>query len=102
MKYILDCLQAGPLGANCYIFGCAEKKEAAIIDPGGEAEIIKERLAARGLKGICVINTHGHYDHIGANKAFGLPVFAHSADGLDADRSLKEGDLIRIGIWNLR
>jgi glyoxylase-like metal-dependent hydrolase (beta-lactamase superfamily II) len=97
MRYILDCLQAGPLNANCYIFGCAVKKEAAIIDPGGEPELIKEKLVNLGLKGICVINTHGHYDHIGANEAFGLPVFAHRADGLRADRFLEEGDSLKIG-----
>ncbi|HOX10320.1 MAG TPA: MBL fold metallo-hydrolase, partial [Candidatus Omnitrophota bacterium] len=74
MKYILRAMQVGPLAANCYIFGCAETKTAAIIDPGGNAAAIQRQLNSDGLRAECVINTHGHYDHTGANREFKLPV----------------------------
>ncbi|MFH1189170.1 MAG: MBL fold metallo-hydrolase [Candidatus Omnitrophota bacterium] len=80
MKYILEALPVGSVSANCYILGCANTKEAAIIDPGGEADLIKERISALGLKPLYVINTHGHGDHIGANSKMGLPILIHAAD----------------------
>ena len=39
-----------------------------VIDPGGDADQIIKLLDGKGLKLTIVINTHGHGDHIGANK----------------------------------
>jgi glyoxylase-like metal-dependent hydrolase (beta-lactamase superfamily II) len=54
--------------ANCYILGSEETGEGAIIDPGGEAEKIRKMINSLGLKIKYIINTHGHIDHIAANK----------------------------------
>ncbi|HRZ67761.1 MAG TPA: MBL fold metallo-hydrolase [Candidatus Omnitrophota bacterium] len=101
MKYILRALQVGPLAANCYIFGCARTKAAVIIDPGGDAARINGQLSADGLKAECVINTHGHFDHTGANREFKLPVFIHEADAGAKTaaylRFIKDGDVIKAG-----
>ena len=80
MKYILETLPVGQIAANCYIFGCANTKEAVIIDPGAVDGLIKKRISALGLKPVYVINTHGHGDHIGANSKMGLPILIHAAD----------------------
>ncbi len=105
MKHILRVQQVGPLAANCYIFGCAQTKAAAIIDPGGDAGAINKQLKDDGLKAECVINTHGHFDHTGANREFGLPVFIHKADaGAKAAsdlRFIKDGDIIKVGDLSL-
>ncbi|MFA5164378.1 MAG: MBL fold metallo-hydrolase [Candidatus Omnitrophota bacterium] len=103
MKHILRALQVGPLAANCYIFGCTETKAAAIIDPGGNAAAIQRQLTGDGLKAECVINTHGHYDHTGANGEFKLPVFIHKADAGAAAyfRFIKDGDIIKVGNLSL-
>ncbi|MDD4879816.1 MAG: MBL fold metallo-hydrolase, partial [Candidatus Omnitrophica bacterium] len=82
MKYILKGLPVGPIAANCYIFGCANTKEAVIIDPGAEDGKIKALVAELGLSPKCVINTHCHADHIGANAKMGLPIFIHASDAL--------------------
>lgn len=79
---ILETIAVGPNQSNCYILGCSATKEAVIIDPGAEASQIKKLISRSGAKPECIINTHGHADHIGANKDFGLPVFIHK---LDAD-----------------
>ncbi len=117
MKYILETLPVGPVAANCYLFGCANTKEAAIIDPGAEDGLIKERISALGLKPVYVINTHGHGDHIGANSKMGLPILIHAADAQcltnplknmsgmlgvpisspPASRLLEDGDKINVG-----
>ena len=77
---ILDKIIVGPLQANCYILGCPRTSRAVVIDPGAEAERIKQRLKKYGLKLDCIINTHGHADHIGANTALAAPVYIHRLD----------------------
>ncbi len=65
---IIKQLEVGPIMANCYILGCENTKEAVVIDPGDEADRILMTLAELGLKVKYIINTHGHFDHVGANK----------------------------------
>ena len=65
---ILDTLPTGPLEVNCYIIGCEKTRKAAVIDPGGNADKILERLEQHGLDLVMIINTHGHFDHIGGNR----------------------------------
>jgi glyoxylase-like metal-dependent hydrolase (beta-lactamase superfamily II) len=48
--------------------GCEETREAAIIDPGDEADRIVQVLNENNLTAKYIINTHGHFDHVGANK----------------------------------
>ena len=65
---ILDTLPTGPLEVNCYIIGCEKTRKAAVIDPGGNAPEILERLQTHQLDLVMIINTHGHFDHIGGNR----------------------------------
>lgn len=77
---ILEKIIVGPMQVNCYILGCPRTSQAIIIDPGAEPEKIKRRLKICGLKVKCIVNTHGHADHIGANTYFALPVYIHQLD----------------------
>jgi glyoxylase-like metal-dependent hydrolase (beta-lactamase superfamily II) len=63
MKVITKLL--GIMGANCHIL--RNEEEAVVIDPGGNPELIYPEIGNRRL--LYIINTHGHYDHIGANNA---------------------------------
>jgi glyoxylase-like metal-dependent hydrolase (beta-lactamase superfamily II) len=58
----------GPIMANCYVLGCENTHEAVVIDPGEEAPRILDTLAEVGLKLKTILNTHGHFDHVGANR----------------------------------
>lgn len=65
---IVKTLAVGPIMANCYILGCEETKSAAVIDPGDEADKILMALSENKLTVKYILNTHGHFDHVGANK----------------------------------
>ena len=65
--YQLECLQVGGLDTNCYIFADTKSNKAIIIDPGAEPEKITAKIKEKGFKPVFIINTHGHYDHVGAN-----------------------------------
>lgn len=55
---------SGIYAVNTYILFDELSKETAVIDPGGDAEIIDE-LESLGGKLKYVILTHGHFDHTG-------------------------------------
>ncbi len=122
---IVQRVCVGLLQTNCYIVGCEDTKEGAIIDPGGDAKRILAEVERLGLEIKYVINTHGHFDHTLANKevvkATGAPLAIHSADAPTltkgggafffgimskasppADTMLEEGQVLTIGKIELK
>jgi len=121
----IKCLSLGPLQANCYLLA-DEVGAAAVIDPGGEPEEIFSAVEGEGWTPVVVINTHGHIDHVAANRAvverYRIPLCIHRADApaltdpglnlsalglgrLDSpppDRELADGDVIPVGALPLR
>ncbi|MDD2752605.1 MAG: MBL fold metallo-hydrolase [Candidatus Omnitrophica bacterium] len=77
---ILETISVGPLESNCYILASKKNSLAIIIDPGADEEKIRSVLNKHGLKPGIVVNTHGHYDHIGCDDKFGVDVFVHKDD----------------------
>lgn len=77
---ILETIAVGPMEANCYVLAGTKNSKAIIIDPGDQAGKIKSILNKYALTPAMVINTHGHYDHIGSDDDFGVEVFVHKLD----------------------
>ena len=124
MKY--EMIIVGPLETNCYLVYCEETLECAIVDPGADPEKIILQVSSRKLEPVILINTHGHVDHVGANKdikeKYDIPLCIHSSDskmlgnilattmGLflgakkspEPDKFIDEGDTIPIGNSHLK
>ena len=81
---IIRQMALGPIQANCFILGCEKTRQAVVIDPGDDADRILTSLAGDRLTVVHIINTHGHFDHVGANKRLkevtGADILIHSAD----------------------
>lgn len=81
---IFESVAVGPLSVNCYIVACDQSLEGIVVDPGGDVELIVNIVEKHGLKIHTIINTHGHFDHLGGNRqalaAFGARLLIHQAD----------------------
>jgi len=81
---LIETISVGPLETNCYVVAAGEGKPAAVIDPGDDVDKILQAVNSRNLKVTHIINTHGHYDHIGADSALatatGAKIYIHSLD----------------------
>jgi len=69
---------------NTYVVMNAKSKDAIIIDPGAKDTKIDEFISTERLRIRCILNTHGHFDHIGGNAhyrgKYGVRIYAHTAD----------------------
>lgn len=61
---IIKTILAGMYEENCYLVMNEDTKELAIIDPGGQPNLIEEEI--KKLNGIpkFILLTHGHMDHV--------------------------------------
>jgi len=77
---ILEAVSVGPMEVNCYILASGPGSKAIIIDPGAETRKIRKVLDKYNLKPAFIINTHGHYDHIGSDDEFAVDVYVHAKE----------------------
>ena len=81
---IFETVVVGPLAVNCFILGDASAGDGVIVDPGDDAEKILSAVKRLGVQVRYVINTHGHFDHVGGNRqvleATGAQLLIHKDD----------------------
>jgi len=79
-----ESFPTGPLGCTCSIVMDEGSRDAIVIDPGGDLETIRGRLAALGARVHAIVHTHTHIDHVGATKGVqdttGAQACIHEAD----------------------
>ncbi|PKL77337.1 MAG: MBL fold metallo-hydrolase [Candidatus Melainabacteria bacterium HGW-Melainabacteria-1] len=80
----IETFPVGMLQCNCSIIACDETKEAIIVDPGGDAPKILQKVHDQGLTVKYLLHTHAHFDHVGATAAVraatGAKVLLHPGD----------------------
>jgi hydroxyacylglutathione hydrolase len=81
---IFETVAVGPLQCNCYILGCEETREALLIDPGEDAELILPLVKKHQLRVKYILSTHAHIDHVGdlerVKQATGAQALLHEKD----------------------
>ena len=81
---IIDVHAVPPFFKNGFVVGCEETREAIIIDPGDEVDLLLESARQQRLAIRYILLTHAHLDHITgvarAKTALGVPVGLHQAD----------------------
>jgi glyoxylase-like metal-dependent hydrolase (beta-lactamase superfamily II) len=81
---IVETIPVGPLQCNCTILGDLVSRKAIVVDPGGDAEILLERLVELDLQVERIIHTHAHLDHFLASgkmkEATGAKLALHRED----------------------
>jgi hydroxyacylglutathione hydrolase len=79
---------------NCYIISSAG--DAIVIDPGGQADELIHMIETHGWQVHGIINTHGHFDHIGAvvplQQRYPAPFYLHKSD----ERLMQRANLFRM------
>lgn len=55
-----------PFAQNCTLIWCPETMEGAVVDPGGDLELILKVVQQEGVQVRQILLTHGHIDHAGA------------------------------------
>lgn len=120
MKYHI--IPVTSFAQNCSLVWCPVTQEAALVDPGGDAQRINQEIKQTGVKVTKILLTHGHLDHVGAAAELAawlkVPVIGPQKEdefwlqglpqqsqmfGLDEclpltpDQWLEEGDSVKIG-----
>lgn len=123
---MLKIFTVGPMEANCYILYNPDKREGLIVDPGAEGSRLIKFIKQEKIFINYIINTHGHPDHIGANRKIkehtNAPILIHQYDAPmltksgsvlsfifplessspPADTFIKDGDLIECAGMKLK
>lgn len=121
MAFSVKTMTVGPLGENCYILKDDVTADGIVIDPGAEGERIISYIKSEGINLKAVVNTHAHWDHIGAvdevRDEFDVPFAIHELDSemvvspklnlsafmgemgkaREAERILQDGDEVQFG-----
>ncbi len=83
-ELIVETLPVGYLQCNCTILGDPVSRKAIVVDPGGDAEMLIERLVELDLQVERIIHTHAHLDHFLASgkmkEATGAKLALHRDD----------------------
>lgn len=81
-------LTVGPLQTNCYVIWDADTRSSAIIDPGGDADIIRDCIDSNNLSVELILLTHGHPDH--------CFVAGNLVNDYEVEVAMHEADIVQI------
>ncbi|MCB1759351.1 MAG: MBL fold metallo-hydrolase [Gammaproteobacteria bacterium] len=84
MQYTI--IPVTPFQQNCTLIWCAESGAAAVVDPGGDLDLILSEIEQRGLSLEKILITHAHIDHAGGAaelaRLTGVPIEGPHRDDL--------------------
>ncbi len=104
---IVKQIEVGSMDVFSYLIGCEKTREALIIDPGGDVDLIIAKAKEEGLNIKYIFNTHHHWDHTDGNAALkkltGAKIVMHALEddflqgASKADIRLKDEKTFQVG-----
>ncbi len=104
---IVKQIPVGSMDVFSYLIGCEKTREAMVIDPGGDVELIAAKAKEEGLDIKFIFNTHHHWDHSYGNgtlkKLTGAKIVLHALEddllngAPKADIRLKDEKTFQVG-----
>ena len=80
----IEMITTGPIQENCYVVMDETSHDAIIVDPGDDESRIADAVERMGARPVAIVNTHCHFDHVGAVSAikrrYGIPFYIHPND----------------------
>lgn len=125
MRY--QIIPVTPYQQNCSLLICEQTNKAALVDPGGDIDLLLAEVARQGVELESILVTHGHLDHVGGvaelSKKLGLPIIGPQRDddfwiqtlseqcrmfgfppceSFTPTRWLEDGDSLQVGLESLQ
>ena len=104
---IVKQIPVGALEVFSYIIGCEKTREALVVDPGGDVDLIVAKAKEENLNIKYLFNTHHHWDHTEGNGALkkitGAKIVMHAIEddflkgASRADIRLKDEKTFQVG-----
>jgi len=92
---ILEMRAVPPFMKNGFVLGCEVTREAFVVDPGDDVDLLLQAVEHHGLKVGAILLTHGHLDHVTgvarAKEALKVPVWLHQADNFLYEGVVQQG-----------
>ena len=118
---IHEIIPVGPLQCNCSVIGDEASREAIVIDPGDDVQLVLNLVEKHNLRVKQIVITHAHIDHVGGamklRAATGAPILLNQNDytllkmldmqaawvgmrspgKVEIDQSLEQADTVKAG-----
>jgi hydroxyacylglutathione hydrolase len=79
---VVHSVRVGRWSVNCYLI--TGGGEIVIVDPGDDPDAILRGITTLGATPVAILNTHAHFDHVGAvaalKRQYGVPFLLHRGD----------------------
>lgn len=120
MRYTI--IPVTPYQQNCTLLVCEQTNKAALVDPGGDLDLLLDTVKQQGASLESILVTHAHLDHVGGvaalSKQLDLPIIGPhveddfwiqalpeqcrmfgfpNSDSFVPTRWLKDGDSVQVG-----
>ncbi len=81
---LIETRSVPPFQKNGYVVACETTRQAVMIDPGDEVQMLLDVVAQQSLQVQSMLLTHAHVDHVSgvarAKDVLGVPVYLHRDD----------------------